>query len=187
MNRPRQLAPSFEGSLEGPAPRSHFGTLPDRAATFSLAASFGSQPSSQGSLHSSFDPQRTTLNSHSVTASFSMPSALSQKLDIPQTFSNLYLAHSFAKTPGVGGPLRKSPRSPCCCVIRPLVLAAANRARAQHTRHQHFACKPFSINRLRTLSITNRGVPANFYFARRSPLGTLCIIPRLIFQTGDAR
>ena len=30
-------------------------------------------------------------------------------------------------------------------------------AQTRHTRHHHSACKPFSINRLRTLSVTNRG------------------------------
>ena len=44
------------------------------------------------------------VNSISLTPLLSVFSALSQKLDFPQTFSNLSLAHSFAKHPGVGGP-----------------------------------------------------------------------------------
>ena len=41
-------------------------------------------------------------------------------------------------------------------------------ARTRHTCHQHFACKPFSFSRLRTLSVTTGGVPCRVHFARHS-------------------
>jgi|GEM_PF-3992765 len=47
--------------------------------------------------------------------------------------------------------------------------------RTHHICHRHFACKPFSINRLRTLSITNRGGGSHhrhlfeFYFNSHLP------------------
>src|SRR5579859_865344 len=44
-------------------------------------------------------------------------------------------------------------RSPQVCQL----ITPPSHAQTRHFCHRHFACKPFSINRLRTLSITNRG------------------------------
>lgn len=41
-------------------------------------------------------------------------------------------------------------------------------ARTRHTCHQHFACKPFSFSRLRTLSVTAGTVAFGVHFARQS-------------------
>ena len=38
----------------------------------------------------------------------------------------------------------------------------------RHTRHHHSTCKSFSINRLRTLSVTKGGVPSNVSLTRHS-------------------
>src|SRR5579863_1234662 len=65
-------------------------------------------------------------------------------------------------------------RHPRLHVILWPVLTASNRAQTRRTCHGHFACKPFSINRLRTLSISNGGGGAHnrhlFKFYLRSKM-----------------
>jgi|GEM_PF-4537652 len=52
----------------------------------------------------------------------------------------------------------------------------ANCAQTRHFCHRHFACNPFSINRLRTLSITNRG--GGGYILPDKSFSATCSLPR---------
>ena len=98
MNCPPQLvllAPSFEGNPRGLRfSRLRFGPLvPIARSSFNFELSIARSERGR------------KVNLISLTPFSSAPSTLSQKLYFAQTFSNLCLAHSFAKHRGVGGHL----------------------------------------------------------------------------------